>query len=88
LKNFSIDLLKFYIEIERPQYVRETNDQVLAEIRSAWAELTDWLSKHFQRACGSCEYGFRLATAQKAFNGTTSILIDCMVPRQFLTMLA
>jgi hypothetical protein len=36
LENFSIDLLKFYINIEKPQYARETNDQVLAEIRSAW----------------------------------------------------
>jgi hypothetical protein len=45
LENFSIDLLKFYVDIEKPQYARETNDQVLAEIRSAWAELTDWLSK-------------------------------------------
>jgi hypothetical protein len=46
LENFSIDLLKYYIDIERPQYVRETNDQVLEEVRGAWSELADWLSKH------------------------------------------
>jgi hypothetical protein len=46
LENFSIDLLKYYIDIERPQYVRETNDQVLEKIRGAWSELADWLSKH------------------------------------------
>ena len=45
LQKFSIDLLKYYIDIERPQYVRETNDQVLEEIRGAWSELADWLSK-------------------------------------------
>jgi hypothetical protein len=45
LEKFSVDLLKFYIDIERPQYVRETNDQVLKEMRGAWSELADWLSK-------------------------------------------
>ena len=45
LEDFSIDLLKYYVDIERPQYVRETNDQVLKEMRGAWSELADWLSK-------------------------------------------
>jgi hypothetical protein len=45
LENFSADLLKFYLDVEVPQYVRETNGQVLADIRSAWAELTGWLSR-------------------------------------------
>ena len=46
LEKFSVDLLKYYIEIEIPQYARETNDQVIEEIRGAWAKLADWLSKH------------------------------------------
>jgi hypothetical protein len=45
LENFSIDLLKFYIDIEMPQYVRETDDRILAEIRSAWVGLHKWLSE-------------------------------------------
>ena len=45
LEDFSIDLLKYYVDIERPQYVRETDDQVLEEIRNAWTDLTHWLSK-------------------------------------------
>jgi hypothetical protein len=45
LEKFSIDLLKFYIDVERTQYIRETKDQVLEEIRDAWTELTHWLSK-------------------------------------------
>jgi hypothetical protein len=48
LENFSVDVLRYYLDLERPQYVRETNDQVLAQIRSAWVELADWLSE--QRA--------------------------------------
>ena len=45
LENFSVDLMRFYIDIEMPQYIRETDGQVIADIRSAWAVLTDWLSK-------------------------------------------
>ncbi len=45
LEKFSVDLLKFYIDVEMPEYVRDTNGQVVDEIRSAWAELTDWLLK-------------------------------------------
>ena len=45
LEDFSIDLLKYYVDIEKPQYVRETDDQVFEEIRNAWTELTHWLSK-------------------------------------------
>jgi hypothetical protein len=45
LEKFSIDLLKFYIDVERTQYIRETKDQVPEEIRDAWTELSHWLSK-------------------------------------------
>jgi hypothetical protein len=45
LEDFSIDLLKYYVDIERLRYVREINDQVLEEIRNAWTDLTHWLSK-------------------------------------------
>jgi hypothetical protein len=45
LQNFSVDLMRFYIDIEMPQYIREIDGQVIADIRSAWAVLTDWLSK-------------------------------------------
>jgi len=43
LAHFSIDLLKFYLDVEVPQYVREMNGQVLEELRVAWDELADWL---------------------------------------------
>jgi hypothetical protein len=46
LENFSIDALKYYIDIERPQYVREADEQIPEEFRSAWIESADWLSKH------------------------------------------
>jgi hypothetical protein len=44
LETFSADLLKFYIDIEMPQYVRETNNQAPEEFRREWIALTDWLS--------------------------------------------
>ncbi len=43
LDKFSVDLLQFYIDVERPRYVTQTNDQVLEEMRGAWSELADWL---------------------------------------------
>jgi hypothetical protein len=42
----------------------------------------------FQRAYGSCEYGFRFAMAQKTLNGTTSFSSDARLPGKLLTMLA
>jgi hypothetical protein len=45
IETFSVDLLKFYIDTEMPQYVRETNNQVPEEFRRAWIALTDWLSQ-------------------------------------------
>jgi hypothetical protein len=45
LETFSVDLLKFYIDIEMREYVRETNNQVPEEVRRAWIALTDWVSQ-------------------------------------------
>jgi hypothetical protein len=45
LENFSVKLLKFYIDIEVREYVRETDNQVLEEFRLAWIALTDWVSQ-------------------------------------------
>jgi len=45
LETFSVDLLKYYIDIEVPEYVRETNNQVPEEFRLAWIALTDWVSQ-------------------------------------------
>jgi hypothetical protein len=45
LDNFSVDALKYYIDVEAPQYVRESNEQIPEEFRRAWTELTDWLSQ-------------------------------------------
>ena len=45
LDHFSVELLKFYLDIEMPQYVRETNNQVLEEFRRSWIEMADWISQ-------------------------------------------
>jgi hypothetical protein len=45
LDKFSIQLLKFYMDVEMPQYVRETNNQVLEEFRHSWVDMAGWITQ-------------------------------------------
>jgi hypothetical protein len=39
----SPERLTYYLEVEVPQYIRETNDKIPDEVREAWNALRVWL---------------------------------------------
>jgi hypothetical protein len=43
VENCSPERLKYYLEVEVPQYIRETNDAIPGKVREAWNALRAWL---------------------------------------------
>ena len=39
----SPERLTYYLEVEVPQYIRETNDAIPGDVREAWDALRAWL---------------------------------------------
>jgi len=43
IEKCSSEQLTYYLEVEVPQYLRETNNEVPGEVREAWNALRAWL---------------------------------------------